>query len=142
MNEAFRAGTAAGMSPVGTLDRREAVPALVGNPQDWLIVAGLAGTAKDTAAMCEPEANYLVILYLTNHKAESSVTLPQSGNGGYAPMTQEERKPLAAGSASDGVWMGVIRVLGFIALGLLAVVGLIGGLNKFLQKAMKAGPDG
>lgn len=58
MNDAFRAGTAADMSPVGTLDRREAVPALVGNPQDWLIVAGLAGTAKDTAAMCEPEANY------------------------------------------------------------------------------------
>ena len=58
MNEAFRAGTAAEMSPVGTLDRREAVPALVGNPQDWLIVAGLAGTARDTAAMCEPEANY------------------------------------------------------------------------------------
>lgn len=58
MNEAFRAGTAAEMSPVGTLDRREAVPALVGNPRDWLIVAGLAGTAKDTAAMCEPEANY------------------------------------------------------------------------------------
>ena len=58
MNEAFRAGIAAEMSPVGTLDRREAVPALVGNAQDWLIVAGLAGTAKDTAAMCEPEANY------------------------------------------------------------------------------------
>ena len=58
MSEAFRAGTAAEMSPVGTLDRREAVPALVGDPQDWLIVAGLAGTARDTAAMCEPEANY------------------------------------------------------------------------------------
>ena len=58
MNEAFRAGVAAEMSPVGTLDRREAVPALVGDPQDWLIVAGLAGTARDTAALCEPEANY------------------------------------------------------------------------------------
>ncbi|MCY3981173.1 MAG: thiamine pyrophosphate-dependent enzyme [Alphaproteobacteria bacterium] len=58
MNEAFRAGIAAEMSPVGTLDRREAVPALVGDPQDWLIVAGLAGTARDTAALCEPEANY------------------------------------------------------------------------------------
>ena len=58
MNEIFRAGTAAEMSPVGTLDRREAVPALVGNAQDWLIVAGLAGTARDTASLCEPEANY------------------------------------------------------------------------------------
>ena len=58
MTEAFRAGVAAEMSPIGTLDRREAVPALVGDPQDWLIVAGLAGTARDTAALCEPEANY------------------------------------------------------------------------------------
>ena len=58
MNEAFRAGIAAEMSPVGTLDRREAVPALVGDPQDWLVVAGLAGTARDTAALCEPQANY------------------------------------------------------------------------------------
>jgi len=58
MSAAFRAGTAAGMSPVGVLDRREAVPALVGNPQDWLIIAGLAGTARDAAALCEPEANY------------------------------------------------------------------------------------
>ncbi len=58
MTDAFRAGIAAEMSPVGTLDRCEAVPALVGDPQDWLIVAGLAGTARDTAALCEPEANY------------------------------------------------------------------------------------
>ncbi len=52
------AGSAAAMSPPGTLDRREAVPALVGAAKDWLIVAGLAGTARDTAALCEPEANY------------------------------------------------------------------------------------
>ena len=34
-----------------SLDRRQAVPELVGNHQDFLIVAGLAGTAKDMAAL-------------------------------------------------------------------------------------------
>ncbi|MDX1431286.1 MAG: thiamine pyrophosphate-dependent enzyme [Gammaproteobacteria bacterium] len=33
------------------LDRVEAVPALIGNHEDFLIVTGLAGTAKDIAAL-------------------------------------------------------------------------------------------
>ena len=33
------------------LDRREAVPALIGRHEDFLIVTGLAGTAKDIAAL-------------------------------------------------------------------------------------------
>lgn len=33
------------------LDRCEAVPALVGDPKDFLIVTGLAGTARDIAAL-------------------------------------------------------------------------------------------
>lgn len=33
------------------LDRREAVPALIGRHEDFLIVAGLAGTARDIAAL-------------------------------------------------------------------------------------------
>lgn len=40
------------------LDRRQAVPALVGNPQDFLIVTGLAGTAKDFAHLTSDGANY------------------------------------------------------------------------------------
>lgn len=39
------------------LDRREVVPELVGNHQDFLIVAGLAGTAKDMAALTRDGAN-------------------------------------------------------------------------------------
>ena len=35
--------------PVYTLDRREAVPRLVGRHEDFLIVTGLAGTSKDIA---------------------------------------------------------------------------------------------
>ena len=36
-----------GASQSYLLDRRQAVPELVGDPRDFLIVAGLAGTAKD-----------------------------------------------------------------------------------------------
>lgn len=51
-------GQAPELSPLGELDRCEAVPKLIGDPNDFLIVAGLAGTAKDAAALCEPQANY------------------------------------------------------------------------------------
>lgn len=57
-SDIFRAGSAPRVSLSGTLDRCDAVPKLVGNPQDFLIIAGLAGTAKDTASLCEPHGNY------------------------------------------------------------------------------------
>ncbi len=44
--------------PRYTLDRITAVPAIVGNADDFLIIAGLAGTAKDMAAMTKDGANY------------------------------------------------------------------------------------
>ncbi len=37
--------------PEAVLDRREAVPALLGRHEDFLIVTGLAGTARDLAAL-------------------------------------------------------------------------------------------
>src|SRR5919198_5720794 len=57
-SDIFRAGSTARSSETGVLDRCEAVPKLVGNAQDFLIIAGLAGTAKDAAHLCEPHANY------------------------------------------------------------------------------------
>jgi phosphonopyruvate decarboxylase len=45
-------------SPAYTLDRREVVPALVGNPKDFLIITGLAGTAKDFAALTNDGDNF------------------------------------------------------------------------------------
>ncbi len=55
----FRAGgPAPTLSALGHLDRCDVVPQLVGDPNDFLIIAGLAGTAKDTASLCEPNANY------------------------------------------------------------------------------------
>ncbi len=44
-----------------SLDAGVAVPKLVGDPNDFLIIAGLAGTAKDTAHLCEPNPNYYAL---------------------------------------------------------------------------------
>lgn len=44
--------------PRYTLDRITAVPALVGDASDFLVIAGLAGTAKDMAAITKDGANY------------------------------------------------------------------------------------
>ena len=39
------------------LDRREALPALVGRHEDFLIIGGLAGAARDIAALTENGPN-------------------------------------------------------------------------------------
>ncbi|MBO0737803.1 MAG: thiamine pyrophosphate-binding protein [Alphaproteobacteria bacterium] len=47
-------------SPVGkefTLDRRDAVPALIGKHEDFLIISGLAGTSRDIAALTRDGAH-------------------------------------------------------------------------------------
>src|SRR5712672_1021417 len=48
------AGAAA---PQFILDRRDAVPALIGRHEDFLIVSGLAGTSRDVAALTEDGAH-------------------------------------------------------------------------------------
>ncbi len=42
---------AAAVAPDFILDRREAIPALIGRHQDFLFVTGLAGTSRDIAAL-------------------------------------------------------------------------------------------
>jgi thiamine pyrophosphate-dependent acetolactate synthase large subunit-like protein len=44
-----------------TLDRKDVVPKLVGDPSDLLIVAGLAGTAKDIAAHTDEGDNTFLL---------------------------------------------------------------------------------
>jgi thiamine pyrophosphate-dependent acetolactate synthase large subunit-like protein len=44
-------------APSFILDRRQAVPALIGRHEDFLIIAGLAGTAKDVAALTNDGAH-------------------------------------------------------------------------------------
>ena len=48
--------------PRYTLDRITAVPAVVGDASDFLIIGGLAGTAKDMAALTNDGANYYGLL--------------------------------------------------------------------------------
>src|SRR5215472_16116752 len=43
--------------PPATLDRRTAVPVLIERPQDFLVVAGLAGTAQEMSAITNDAAN-------------------------------------------------------------------------------------
>ena len=45
-----RRGTGA-VAPQFILDRRDAVPALIGRHEDFLVVSGLAGTSRDVAAL-------------------------------------------------------------------------------------------
>jgi phosphonopyruvate decarboxylase len=45
-------------TPKFELDRTEAVPAIIGKPQDFLFIGGLAGTAKDLAAITQDGSNY------------------------------------------------------------------------------------
>jgi thiamine pyrophosphate-dependent acetolactate synthase large subunit-like protein len=50
-------GMASAMAPSFVLDRTEAVPALIGRHEDFLIVAGLAGTSRDVAALSKDGAH-------------------------------------------------------------------------------------
>jgi thiamine pyrophosphate-dependent acetolactate synthase large subunit-like protein len=51
------AAIAAALAPDFVLDRRTAVPALLGRHEDFLIVTGLAGTAKDIASLTRDGAH-------------------------------------------------------------------------------------
>ena len=58
MSETSSAKAAAhAAAPAFVLDRREAVPALIGRHEDFLLVAGLAGTSKDVAALTRDGAH-------------------------------------------------------------------------------------
>lgn len=46
------------IAPLGNIDRRELLPQLFPNPEDWLIVSGLAGAAKDAAALTNDGPNF------------------------------------------------------------------------------------
>ncbi|HEX7968753.1 MAG TPA: thiamine pyrophosphate-dependent enzyme [Stellaceae bacterium] len=50
-------GMAKAVAPDFVLDRHHAVPALIGRHEDFLIIAGLAGTARDVAALTRDGAH-------------------------------------------------------------------------------------
>lgn len=47
--------------PVSTIDRKTVLPELFANPEDYLLLAGLAGAAKDTAAWTREADNLLTL---------------------------------------------------------------------------------
>lgn len=59
-SETLRIGVKVKLKPSGSIDRREAVPKLVGDPKDFLIVAGLAGSTKDTVQLCGLDADNFI----------------------------------------------------------------------------------
>src|SRR5215468_4431000 len=52
---------AAAAAPSFVLDRREAIPSLLGRHEDFLIVAGLAGTSRDIAALTNNGAHAYIL---------------------------------------------------------------------------------
>lgn len=93
-----------------TLDRKQAVPALIGDPSDLLIVAGLAGTAKDIAALTNESPN----VYLMGGAMGAAVPFAL----GLA-FAQPERRVLAV--TGDGDLM--------MSVGALATVGVMQPAN-------------
>lgn len=96
------------------LDRKTAVPALVGDPSDFLIVAGLAGAAKDTAQLTQEAAN----AYLLG-----------GAMGGGVPMAlglalaQPERRVLAiVGDADLLMFLGALATVGVVQPANLAIL--------------------
>jgi thiamine pyrophosphate-dependent acetolactate synthase large subunit-like protein len=54
-------GLANAIAATFVLDRREAIPALLGRHEDFLIVAGLAGTSRDIAALTNNGAHAYIM---------------------------------------------------------------------------------
>jgi thiamine pyrophosphate-dependent acetolactate synthase large subunit-like protein len=54
-------GSANAHAPIFALDRCEAIPALLGRHQDFLIVAGLAGASRDIAALTNNGAHAYIM---------------------------------------------------------------------------------
>src|SRR5262249_58096120 len=62
--------------PRFVLDRREAIPALIGRHEDFLIVTGLAGTARDVAALTNDGAHTYTMAGAMGGAAMNGLGLP------------------------------------------------------------------
>jgi thiamine pyrophosphate-dependent acetolactate synthase large subunit-like protein len=91
--------------PDAVLDRRQAVPALVERPQDFLIVAGLAGTAQELIAMTKEAPNLFGL-------GGAMGAAPMMGLG--LALAQPRRRVLVA--TGDGELLMNLSALATIAL--------------------------
>ena len=88
------------------LDRREAVPALIGNHKDFLLVAGLAGTAKDLASLTQDGPNYFGLAGAMG--AAVSIGL------GLALAQPDKRVLVAAGDGELLMNVGALATVGIL----------------------------
>ena len=91
--------------PRYTLDRITAVPAIVGDARDFLIIGGLAGTAKDMAALTQDGANYYGLAGAMGAAVSMGLGLA---------LAQPERKVLVA--TGDGELLMNIGALATVAV--------------------------
>ena len=91
--------------PPATLDRRTAVPALVERPEDFLVVAGLAGTAQELTAITADGANVFGL-------AGAMGAAPMMGLG--LALAQPKRRVLAI--TGDGELLMNLGALASIAV--------------------------
>jgi phosphonopyruvate decarboxylase len=106
-------GTAS-VEPKARLNRRTAIPALIGNPDDFLIIAGLGGSAKDIGALTQETPN---------------VFLFSGAMGGALPtalglaLAQPQRRVLCVTGDGDLLMsLGMLATIGAAKISNLAVV--------------------
>ena len=103
----------AGLSGDG-LDRKTAVPALVGAPDDFLIVAGLAGPAKDIAALTNDADNTFLFAGAMGGAVATALGLA---------LAQPERRVLCVTGDGDLLMsLGSLATVGALKVANLAVV--------------------
>ena len=97
---------AAETTPSSALDRSAAVPALIGNPDDFLIIAGLAGPAKEIGALTKDGDNAFIFAGAMGGAVTTALGLA---------IAQPERRVLCV--TGDGDLL--------MSLGALATVGVV-----------------
>lgn len=104
----------AGKTAPFILDRREAVPQLIGDPADFLIVSGLAGTSKDMAALTGDASNLFTMAGTMG--AAVSVGL------GLALSRPEKRVLVVTGDGELLMNLGALAIVAVMSPANLAVV--------------------
>ena len=88
---------ATAVAPAFVLDRREAVPALIGRHEDFLFVAGLAGTSRDIAALTGDGAHVYSMAGAMRGAAMLGL--------GLALARRDRRGPPPTRSSRDFLWL-------------------------------------
>lgn len=96
------------------LDRRVAVPALVGDPSDFLIVAGLAGVGKDIAHHTQESPNTFVF--------GGAMSGPTMTGLGLALAQPDRRVLVATGDGDLLMTLGSLATIGIVRPKNLAVL--------------------